>query len=144
MTTISEWIGAQLDADERTAMSRKSYTEADVPWTDISYNAHGDHLYRDRSGRDVTDEWIAWVDSLPPDPDRRSLSTVAALRTIVGLHVSTSGMGYEPDDGGVYGDMSSVCVTCGTSDEYGVKFPCQTLLAVASLWSTRMGYRAWT
>lgn len=56
----------------------------------------------------------------------------AALQAIAAIHSKSpdGGMGYEPDSGlpheRSYGHMSSVCQVCGTSDEYGVTWPCAT------------------
>mgnify|MGYP001381284610 CR=1 FL=1 len=48
-----------------------------------------------------------------------------ALEAIAAEHHADpdGGMGYR--DGG-YGHMDSVCVLCGTSDEYGIPWPCET------------------
>lgn len=62
--------------------------------------------------------------------ERNALGT--RIATVLALHQPTDGMGYEPDNGGSYGEMSRVCTTCGTSDEYGVKWPCATARAVGA------------
>ena len=54
-----------------------------------------------------------------PTPLREALEAIAAEH-----HADPNGgMGYR--DGG-YGHMDSVCVLCGTSDEYGIPWPCKT------------------
>ncbi len=44
------------------------------------------------------------------------------------LHQPTEGLGYREDDS--YGHMEPVCSVCGTADEYGVPWPCATVLLV--------------
>ena len=55
----------------------------------------------------------------------RELAYLAALRKIVELHERV------PDEWhGPYG-MNPPCETCGTADEYPVRWPCATVAAVA-------------
>jgi hypothetical protein len=55
-----------------------------------------------------------------------------SLEKIAALHDRDpeGGMGYRPDSG-EYGPMADVCLSCGTSDEYGVEWPCQTRQLIA-------------
>ena len=68
----------------------------------------------------------------------RALRWVAATRRVVAAHRQVDGQGYT-DTG--YDIMPSVCATCGTFDEYGVPWPCNTLRALASVFSDQPGWR---
>jgi hypothetical protein len=56
------------------------------------------------------------------------LRRVAAERELLAEHRSTHGLGYVGRD---YVGMDSVCTSCGTADEYGVPWPCRTVLLLA-------------
>lgn len=56
-----------------------------------------------------------------------------AIERVLALHQPTSGLGYdcdEDDTPGSYGEIAQVCTSCGTADEYGVRWPCSTLAAL--------------
>ena len=50
-----------------------------------------------------------------------------ALQLIAALHSRDPESGMDYTDAG-YTDMEDVCLICGTSDEYGVLWPCRTRL----------------
>ncbi len=57
----------------------------------------------------------------------------AALERVRELHQPTEGLGYgcdEDDIPGSYGHIAQVCTSCGTADEYGVRWPCPTIRAL--------------
>jgi hypothetical protein len=56
-----------------------------------------------------------------------------ALERVQAMHQPTQGLGYdcdEDDTPGSYGEIAQVCTTCGTHDEYGVRWPCATFTAI--------------
>lgn len=53
----------------------------------------------------------------------------AALERVRELHRPVEGLGYDSDEGG-YGHIAQVCTSCGTADEYGVRWPCPTVRAI--------------
>ncbi|MFB7845486.1 hypothetical protein ACFC34_00420 [Streptomyces sp. NPDC056053] len=61
----------------------------------------------------------------------RAQDTIARARA---LHQPTEGLGFgcdEDDTPGSYGDIAQACTSCGTAGEYGVRWPCPTIRALA-------------
>jgi hypothetical protein len=58
---------------------------------------------------------------------------IAAIRAVLDRHALEpgGGMGHEPDDNDIYGEMSRVCTSCGTPSEYAVLDPCPTKRDIA-------------
>ena len=54
----------------------------------------------------------------------------AVIEQVRAMHRPTEGVGYDCDEDntpGSYGEIAQVCTTCGTPDEYGVRWPCATI-----------------
>ena len=62
----------------------------------------------------------------------RMPDNAAAVRAVLDLHkpYPDEGMGWREDH--TYGDVGTVCGSCGTPDEYGVPWPCPTVRAIAN------------
>ncbi|MFE7780361.1 DUF6221 family protein [Streptomyces nigrescens] len=62
------------------------------------------------------------------------LRRCAADRKLLASHQPAEGVGYGPDDDdtpGAYGEIASACSSCGTLDEYAVRFPCHVVRTLA-------------
>jgi hypothetical protein len=71
-------------------------------------------------------------DALLPDPEA-ALRRVAAERGLLAEHAPSSGMGYDQVAHGNWVAMTA-CSSCGVSDEFGVPWPCRTVLLLAQAW----------
>ncbi|MFE0819139.1 hypothetical protein [Streptomyces sp. NPDC058847] len=57
----------------------------------------------------------------------------AAIGRVRALHQPAQGLGYDSDEDdtpGSYGQIAQACTTCGTTDEYAVRWPCDTIRAL--------------
>ncbi|MGA4941751.1 hypothetical protein [Streptomyces cinereoruber] len=55
----------------------------------------------------------------------------AALDAVRKLHRPVEGQGWDSDEPGErYGHVAQACISCGTSDEYAVRWPCATVRAL--------------
>jgi hypothetical protein len=87
-------------------------------------------------------DWL--IDALADSADPREPSTArtfreqaaraeAAIARVRAIHQPTEGLGYDSDEDdtpGSYGDIAQACTTCGTSGEYGIRWPCPTIRAL--------------
>jgi hypothetical protein len=58
----------------------------------------------------------------------RASKAEAALDRVRALHQPVKGLGYRA--GGSYGHIEQACTTCGTSGEYAIPWPCDTIRAI--------------
>lgn len=65
------------------------------------------------------------------------LRMVTADRQLLAQHQPIRGAGYSPDGSGYIG--MTACTTCGTHDEYGIPWPCPTVLNRAKAWGWNDG-----
>ncbi len=89
-------------------------TEAGRRMVEDAWEATEDHW--------VTEDWVERILAIEQE------KAADLARRIEELHEPTEGMGYL--EGGGYGHMEPVCSVCGTADEYGVPWPCATVLLV--------------
>ncbi|MEU4256297.1 hypothetical protein AB0B42_00545 [Streptomyces fradiae] len=64
---------------------------------------------------------------------QRAETAEAARDRVRALHQPTPGVGFGPDDDptpGAYGDIAQACTSCGTADEFAVRWPCPTIRAL--------------
>jgi len=58
---------------------------------------------------------------------------LAVTERVRALHQPTQGLGYDSDEDDAprsYGQIAQACTTCGTTDEYAVRWPCATVRAL--------------
>jgi hypothetical protein len=78
---------------------------------------------------DSVNRWAADAAALRTRAERAE----AALDRVRALHRPAEGLGYDSDEDdtpGSYGHIAQACTTCGTTDEYAVRWPCGTLRAL--------------
>ncbi|MFJ9799875.1 hypothetical protein [Streptomyces sp. NPDC101145] len=83
--------------------------------------------------QDTADAALAVRDAEMQQLRTRVAELEAALDRVRALHQPTPGAGFGPDDDptpGAYGHIAQACTSCGTADEFAVRWPCPTIRAL--------------
>ncbi|MFE0808183.1 hypothetical protein ACFW34_11955 [Streptomyces sp. NPDC058848] len=81
----------------------------------------------------VTAEWKRHLERRTTTLRKRAERAEAAIGRVRALHQPAQGLGYDSDEDdtpGSYGQIAQACTTCGTTDEYAVRWPCDTIRAL--------------
>jgi len=140
MDDLVTWLRAQLDEDERAVTG-----SGDLGW--LTYRRpDGTMAYTVPASLAPDGSWIAvgavardFASAVVVSCERERLAEVDAKRQMVALHVPVAGgQGFTGDK---YGRIDFACQCCGDSDEFGVAWPCDTVLLVALPYADRPGYQ---
>ena len=140
---ILVFLDAAITARETTA--RSACHESSGQWTANDYG----HSY---SVKDDNDDVVVYNEGAPsmPQADHIALNDPASVlrrcaadRKLLASHQPTEGIGFDPDDDtpGTYGEIASACSSCGTVDEYAVRFPCHVVRLLAEGYGWTEGER---
>ncbi|MFI8351289.1 DUF6221 family protein [Streptomyces sp. NPDC085596] len=138
MDDLVQWLGAQLDEDERIAHAASSgpwnaYAGPEMPWISKGELIHPVRTWERMTGQpSIMTE--AWFDSrfIAEWNPARVLREIDAKRRLLDLHA--------PD---VMGTHTS-CTECGQGYEmhdWGPAYPCTTVRLLAMPYEARPGYR---
>lgn len=136
-TTLPEPV--PIAADETVTATwtvpNAQYWDGVVRRVDEMSDDHVDALHREirmLRARSTDDVWQRQATEIA-NMRRRLGEQDAAVARIRELHVAVEGLGYdcdEDDTPGSYGYIARVCSECGTSNKYGVRWPCSTIQAL--------------
>lgn len=71
----------------------------------------------------------------------RAVAECECKRMLVELHADGGSSQGQEDEDGPYTMLDNACETCGKFGEYGVPWPCESIRAVAAVYSGHPGYR---
>ena len=146
MDELVQWLGEQLDEDERIARAAGGRIEIDYHWFEVSSAKHPGVVGTERGLLVTTDralrEHAAHIAAHDP---ARVLREIDAKRAIVDEHVLTvekvDAAPYDSFTGERRSDVYDVtCAVCGWANDDRTS-GCRTLRLLASVYSDRPGYR---
>lgn len=139
---ILAWLDRAITAREQVARSASagSWTATGIGEYGWTVSAPNGALFE----TDDSDQGRFDAEYIAVNDPESVLRRCAADRKLLAGHKPVQGSGFNPDDDdtpGAYGDIASACASCGTYDEYAVRFPCHVVLTLAEGYGWTEGER---